>query len=114
MDELIDSSVFVKTLLEDPEPQILAGDSTVLKRAKTKKSTVETLGLKVSELRTKLASPEQDLLDAENRARDYHTERELAAATAKPSAKEAELKQQLDCALKEKLENEVVASTFAD
>ncbi|KAK0863435.1 hypothetical protein LTR87_016212 [Friedmanniomyces endolithicus] len=113
MNELMDSSVFVNTLLKDPDLQMLAGVlvPAVFKHAKSKETSIEKLELKVSELEDKLAGLKQDLLDAENRAQDYHTERELAVATAKPSATEAELKRQLDCAMKE---NEVVASTFAD
>ncbi|KAK1055665.1 hypothetical protein LTR12_008525 [Friedmanniomyces endolithicus] len=113
LNELMDSSVFMNMLLEDPDLQILAGVlvPAVFKHAKSKQTSIEKLELKVSELQDKLAGLKQDLLGAENRAQDYHTERELAVATAKPSATEAELKRQLDCAMKE---NEVMASTFAD
>ncbi|KAK1820317.1 hypothetical protein LTR12_005324 [Friedmanniomyces endolithicus] len=111
MDELMDSSVFVQTLLGDPELQVLAGllVPAVLKRAKSKEISMEEVELKMSEQQTRLAGLEQDLCSAENRAQDYHTERELAAV-AKSSAVERQLKRQLDCA---KNENLVLKSNFA-
>lgn len=112
MNELMDSSVFVNTLLKDPDLQMLAGVlvPAVFKHAKSKETSIEKLELKVSELEDKLAGLKQDLLDAENRAQDYHTERELAAV-AKFSAVERQLKRQLDCA---KNENLVLKSNFAE
>ncbi|KAK1057991.1 hypothetical protein LTR74_013759 [Friedmanniomyces endolithicus] len=112
MNGLMDSSVFVKALLSDPNLQVLAGSliPAVLTRAKSKEVTMEEMELKMSEQQIKLAGLEQDLCSAENRAQDYHTERELAAV-AKFSAVERQLKRQLDCA---KNENLVLKSNFAE
>ncbi|KAK0267840.1 hypothetical protein LTR35_016014 [Friedmanniomyces endolithicus] len=112
MDELMDSSVFVKALLSDPNLQVLAGSliPAVLTRAKSKEVTMEEMELKISEQQIKLAGLEQDLCSAETRAQDYDTERELAAV-AKFSAVERQLKRQLDCA---KNENLVLKSNFAE
>ncbi|KAK0317177.1 hypothetical protein LTR82_011778 [Friedmanniomyces endolithicus] len=112
MDELMDSSVFVKTLLGGAELQVLAGFlvPAVLRRAKSKEVFIEEMELKMSEQQKRLTGLEQDLLRAEHRAQDYHTARQLAA-TAESSAVERQLKRQLDCA---KNENLVFKSNFAE
>ncbi|TKA40365.1 hypothetical protein B0A54_09314 [Friedmanniomyces endolithicus] len=112
MDELMDSSVFVKTLLEDAELQVLARllVPAVLNRAKSKEVLIEEMELKMLEQQKRLAGLEPDLLSAEHRAQDYHTARHLSATT-ESTAVERQLKRQLDCA---KNENLVLKSNFAE